>query len=272
MGPLSANSDASDGDAFTVHVFVNHDPFMASIFLPDFFSNFPESAWRLPQRIESRPRPKPGVRVNPEDLPPWVDPREGLGRYVLSQFLRGTTTLQEVADVIEKQCGIGKKLHGPFTIFPQDLYKFERAAVPAWHGKPLPQFRTLSEVRPLDEDALQLPAEPGPSMLHLVLETKAAALRRIVGAAFLSTELGKGYEDERNAWTRLQSFNHAYSEPSYEMPRQLSRWRYAVHALSFPRRQQARGGQEVAEQTECLEKERAEAILAISNLLRQWAS
>ena len=34
---------------FTVHVFVNHDPFIAVVLLPDLFSEFSDSIWRLPQ-------------------------------------------------------------------------------------------------------------------------------------------------------------------------------------------------------------------------------
>src|SRR5258708_6231423 len=43
---------------FTVHVFVNHDPFIASVLLPDLFSEFSESAWRLPQEIATPRRPE----------------------------------------------------------------------------------------------------------------------------------------------------------------------------------------------------------------------
>src|SRR6266498_4007102 len=89
---------------FTVHIFVNHGPFIASIILPDLFSDFPDSVWKLPQLIATPPRPAElpqpiSSQISQSLLQElYADPRKGLGRYVFSDPLPSSTTLRELSE------------------------------------------------------------------------------------------------------------------------------------------------------------------------------
>ncbi|KAK3390160.1 hypothetical protein B0H63DRAFT_519394 [Podospora didyma] len=286
---------ASSGNVtlFTVHVFIYHDPFLASVFLADLFSDFPDSAWRLPQLIATPPRPPPNPDVingTPElagrtEYPPYVNPRRGVGRYILQQPLPGSTAVGEISDAIEKQFSVAKKLHAYFTIFPQghDYDQYPSSGFPPWHDKPLSPSTTISEAVTYDISALEVPdLFSDVPTVHLVLETKAAALRRIIQPGFLAEELGRGYERRFNSWNLLESCYHSspFRMSDYyasELQRSLRHWRHAKYALSYlfgKQRDEDSGEarQEVERQVRKLQKDKADAKAEISTFVGEWAS
>jgi hypothetical protein len=228
---------------FSVHVFVNHDPFIASVLLPDLFSQFSDSVWRLPQEIATPPRPE----VPPNPIPPslfrelWASPRKGLGRHIFPDVVPSSTTLRELSESIEQEFSLDRRLVAKFTIFPQE--HLEDGTLPKWHDQPLPWDITLGEVALLDEDAVATGQYAGIAdqyapVLHLVIETKAAALNRCLGGIvdekFLARALGKEYRHRRDIWSRLQSFIDAFPPASYpEIVNALRRWRSAFYSLRY---------------------------------------
>jgi hypothetical protein len=139
---------------YSVHIFVNHDPFIALVLLPDLFSEFSDSEWRLPQEIATPPRPE--VPPNPMPASLYMElcasPRKGLGRHVFPDVVPSSTTLRELSERMEQEFGLNRRLVAKFTIFPQDY--LDDGTLPKWHDQPLPWDTTLGEVALLDEDAI----------------------------------------------------------------------------------------------------------------------
>jgi hypothetical protein len=232
---------------FAVCVFVNHDPIMASVFLSDLFSNFLDSAWQLPA-VETA-------------FPGYYTDRDELGRHVFAQSVPGSTTLDELAGMIEQQFGIGRDLHARFTVF-HDRYN--------WHDKPLPQSITLREVvQPPDEDEMGLPPATGLPKLHLVLETKAAALNRVIGSRFLSDVLGTR---DRYYYGTFNHYYHANDSEYPDLARALLKWRHIIHVLSYLYAEQRRGRSVEEAKIKQFEKDKAETKTTITRFVRQWAS
>ncbi|KAK4443335.1 hypothetical protein QBC34DRAFT_212291 [Podospora aff. communis PSN243] len=240
MGPDAA---APADQAFAVHIFVHHDPFLASVFLPDLFSEFPDTAWRIPQRIPFPPRPPPSQHEPARHIiPPAVAPREGLGRHVLQQPVPGSMTLDELSNLVERDLDISANFFAGFVVFPLDDFYFEPKH--AWYDKLLPQSTTVAEARSYDVEAI--PLEPGHTpTVHLVLETKAVALGRIVGTEFLSLELGNAFDTYGNGWDKLETFYNLFrmrrSESSH-LHRALRSWRHAKFALPYLLRERHKRG------------------------------
>ncbi|KAK3319653.1 hypothetical protein B0T19DRAFT_432821 [Cercophora scortea] len=290
---------------FIIHIFINHDPFLASVFLPDLFSDFPDAAWRVPQRIPFPPRPAPppapqgafdgaggayAVPLTPAPRPPYVHPREGLGRHVFDDPLPGSTTLQELFAIIERDLGFASNFFAAFTIFPQDPSSSQPRSV--WHDKPLSFSMTMNEAWAVDGDALNFFPEKmqANAELHLVLETKGAALSRIVGTDFLYIDLGREFEAHRNVWNHLEAFNNAYYMAQFDfsdLRRALSKWRHAKYALLYLRKEKqkqqlaqadsdtptaAMMTQDLDDQIEKQQRDKEEARASILTLVRWWVS
>ena len=238
---------ASEGPShFTVHVFLSHDPSIARVLLPDLFLDFPDSAWKLPPLVEppQRPREKPVYKSLPREN--W-SARAVLGRYVFSEPLAGEATLLQLAERVEQEFAIPRKYQGQFTIFPQN--QDETGQYPLWDNRPLPWSTTLAEVHQFDLDAFK-PGDNGPTaedapVLHLVLETKAAALMRIVGPEFLEKEIGEPYRLFVGYWYCLNSFWHFFTRrrqfSSSQLESNLSLWRGARFAYAYLVRQEEKG-------------------------------
>lgn len=236
---------------FTVHVFLNHDPVIAQVLLPDLFLDFPNSSWKLAPLVEPPPPPreKPEYKSLPKEE--RLNPREGLGRYVFSEPLAGDATLLQLVEKVEQEFAIPKKYQGQFTIFPQDQ-DYETSQRPLWNNRPLPWSTTLAEVHQFDLDALN-PGDNGATakitkpdapVLHLVLETKAAALQRIVGTTFLQEEIGTPYCQSVGYWNRLDSFWHRFGtrwQSNSQLEFNLGVWRCATFARAYLARQQEKG-------------------------------
>jgi hypothetical protein len=234
---------ASGFSDFTVHVFVNHDPFIASVLLPDLFSEFPESAWRLPQEIATPRRPE----VPPNPIPESVvrqlmtRPRRGLGRLVFHDVVPYSTTLRELSLSLEQEFGLNRKLLAQFTIFPQGYQ--DDGTLPKWHNKPLPWDMTLGEVAPLDLDAVAGGQYAGIAdqfspVLHIVIETKAAALQRSLGGVieekFQAQTLQETYKHRRDMWNLLAAFINAFpTRPYPNITGALQRWRSAFYSHRY---------------------------------------
>jgi hypothetical protein len=81
-------------------------------------------------------------------------------------------------------------------------------------------------------------------VLHLVLEPKAEALRRIVGAGFLEEEIGEPYRLFRDIWNRFDSFWHSQSGAGQgysELELKLTVWREAQFASAYLAKQREKG-------------------------------
>ncbi|KAK4097171.1 hypothetical protein N658DRAFT_569498 [Parathielavia hyrcaniae] len=225
---------------FTVHVFLSHDPLIARVFLPDLFLDFPDSAWKLRPLVEPPPPPREKPEKGGKSMPDehW-NPREVLGRHVFSEPLTGDTTLLQLAEKMEQEFAIPRKYQAHFTIFPEDqAYMYESGL---W---PLPWSTTLAEAHQLGLDAHEPDGDNEPTaeitkpdapVLHLLLETKATALMRIVGPVFLDEGLGTPYRFV-SYWNYLDSFWHyscrrrQFSSSQLEFT--LSAWRGAEFAGS----------------------------------------
>jgi hypothetical protein len=232
---------------FTVHIFINHDPSIASVFLPDLFSNFPESAWRLPQEYATPSRPVESPGKTPGNIPRHVlkelltDPRKGLGRYIFNQPFPNSTKLGELSESLESEFDLHKKFLATFTIFPQQYLK--DVTYSEWNGKPLSWNMTLAEVAMLDCHAVTMGqysevADQYAPVLHLVVETKSATLKRslggILGKHFLVQILGEKYSHQGDIWNRLESFIGCYEENWLpDIVVMLRRWRSAYHAVQY---------------------------------------
>lgn len=234
---------------FTVQVFINHDPFIATVLLPNLFRDFPDSAWRLPQavpvpaRLEDDPT-LPSGKVAPYV---WLDERSGLGRYCLYDTASNSTTLLELLPLLEKEFDLNSTLLAHFTIFPQPYQ--ENGTLSKWHEAPLPWNMTLGEVMPLDEEAVirgyyaGVPDQYAP-ILQLVIETKAAALRRCL-AGDVDTKMyarvsGKELEYitpkyQRDNWDKLACFKDAINVHSWsqDVGAALTLWRTAFYSLRY---------------------------------------
>lgn len=237
-----------DPSHFTLHIFLNHDPTMARVLLPDLFADFPDSAWKLPPLINlpspSREEPKRKGAV-------FVTPRTALGRHVFSEPVEGSTTLLQLSEEVEREFGILKKYQGQFTIFPQvDLNSL---TVTLWNGRPLPWNMTLAEAHLHDLDALA-PDGDGSSreilkayapVLHLVLETKSAALKRALGGAFLTKEIklptgtlgSSAWNDQYNSFGMYYQDNCWWSR----LESTLHEWRKATFAHAYLAKQRGKG-------------------------------
>lgn len=265
---------------FTVHVFINHDPSIASVYLPDFFSDFPDLAWRLPQEYATPPRPE-----IPDIL---IDPRKGLGRHIFHQPFPNSTTLRELFEGLESEFDLDRKFIARFTIFPQHYP--EVGTYPEWHDKPLPWNMTLAEVAMLDHDAVTTGQYAGVAdqytpVLHLVAETKAATLKRILGGIsgknFLAHVLGEPYPYQGDIWNRLEAFINCYGNSSVpEIVLMLWQWRSALYSLQYLKNEREklivkdpvdRGAlQSLTSKIEEFRNKKAEAKQSISVLASQW--
>ena len=244
--PATQNGSLGRAFHFTVHVFLSHDPSIARVLLPDLFLDFPDSAWKLPPLVEppQRPREKPVYKSLPREN--W-SAREVLGRYVFSEPLAGEATLLQLAERVEQEFAIPRKYQGQFTIFPQN--QDETGQYPLWDNRPLPWSTTLAEVHQFDLGAFK-PGDNGPTaedapVLHLVLETKAAALMRIVGPEFLEKEIGEPYRLFVGYWYCLDTFWHFFTRrrqfSSSQLESNLSLWRGARFAYAYLVRQEEKG-------------------------------
>ncbi|KAH6618406.1 hypothetical protein B0J18DRAFT_278437 [Chaetomium sp. MPI-SDFR-AT-0129] len=238
--PLTQNSKMARPEQpshFTLHVFVNHNPTMARVLLPDLFADFPDSAWELPPLISLPPR----SREKPK-REEWViaDPRTALGRHVFSEPVAGNTTLLQLSEEVEREFGVLKKYQGQFTIFPQE-YGDERSW---WNDRPLPWNMTLAEVRRHDLGAVASDSNGSSReilkayapVLHLVLETKPVALERVLGGGFLEKEIGSPEKffgtilnDQYNSFGRYYRENLRWSR----LGSTLRAWRKATFAHAY---------------------------------------
>ena len=284
---MNASPTLSD---FSVHVFVNHDPFIASVLLPDLFSEFSDSVWRLPQEIATPPRPE----VPPNPIPPSLfmelgaSPRKGLGRHIFPDVVPSSTTLRELSESMEQEFSLNRRLVAKFTIFPQGHLK--DGSLPKWHDQPLPWDITLGEVALLDEDAVATGQYAGVAdqyapVLHLVIETKAAALNRCLGGIVdeksLARVLREEYKYRRDIWSRLQSFIDAFPQTSYpEIVNALQQWRSTFYSLRYLENERDKliiqepvdqnVLQAVASNIEKFKSQKLGAKLSISALACQW--
>lgn len=221
---------------FTVHVFISHDPSAAVGLLPDLFRDFPDSAWRLPQEIPTPPRPE----IIPEEIPPEIieelmaHPRDGLGRYVFLEPLSSSITTSQLSSLLEQEFNIKRNIQAHFIIFPQLSSSYSSY----WNGRPLPWDVTLAEAAMMDEDALEdaqylETSEDYAPVLHLVIETKAAALSRIVRADFLRGVFP--LMSKPDMWNQLESFQHAFmrSDTRVFSSQGLREWRSSFWSLRY---------------------------------------
>jgi hypothetical protein len=232
---------------FTVHVFLSHDPVVARALLPGLFLDFPDAAWKLDplEKQPPRPREKPAGKQERH----WRNPRDLLGRYVLPEAVMADTTLLQLSEMMEGEFNIAKKYQAQFTLFPQFT---EEDQYPLWHNCPLPWHMTLADVHPLDRSALDAARRDGVALelteayapvLHLVLETKAAALLRIVHIRFLDAELGMPYSAFRDQWNEYDSFWHSrvWNRQYSQVESNLKSWRVAKFAHTYLTKQRERG-------------------------------
>jgi hypothetical protein len=183
--------------SFTVHIFLSHDPFIASMLLPELFADFPTSKWILPPTAEVPVRVKDGQ--SPEDVLKHLSFRETLGRYVMPASISASTSLQSLLTFFAKEFQIDSEKLAQFTIFPQS----NTAAL--WHDEPLPWNLSLSQIAEFDKEALR-DASRQLRVLHLVLETKAATLARSAGDGF---DYSKASVFQlRDSWSAYTSFWH----------------------------------------------------------------
>lgn len=271
---------------FTVHIFVNHDPFIASVFLPELFAGFPDSSWQLPPEISPPHRPE----VIPTPIPQalvrklLVDPRQGLGRHVFPEPISSSTTLRTLLSILEKEFGVGRDLVVHFTIFPH--WHMKHGTLPKWHDRPLPWEIKLSEAATFDYDAtiegqyIQMSDQYAPVM-HLVVETKAAALKRILGARFMESFFGAEYKYQPDMWKKLESFDRAF--PFYggpEIATILEQWRHVLWSLKYltGEKDKVESKKGVAEidvgnitnQIESFHRKNEELKSSMSTLVHQW--
>lgn len=228
-------SNREDYSHFSVHVFLNHDPYSAALFLPELFDGFPDSLWRLPpvRCAPARPTTKPSRY---EFVP--IEPRKALGRYVLERPLPRLATIQELSEVFEIETGIERKYYGQFTVYPQyptsymDLITIESPQALAWNT-------TLWEIARLDKDTQQPEikkiSEHYAPVLHIVLETKPVVVRRMFRTDFMPKVFGEDhYLFLRDQWSKVDSFWHAHGGgQSALLQSYLREWRMARHAHAY---------------------------------------
>ena len=228
---------------FTVHVFISHDPSAAVGLLPDLFRDFPDSAWRLPQEIPTPPRPE----IIPQPIPRDVSeklmarPRWGLGRYDFLEPLSSSITLSQLSSLLEQEFNIKRNIQAHFTVFPQAFSGYSSY----WNGRPLPWDITLAEAATMDEEALEeaqylVTSEDYAPILHLVIETKAAALTHLVGADFLRGVFGEQLMSKPDMWNRLESFHHSFPERVKFFSGGVREWRSSFWSLRYLERERIR--------------------------------
>ena len=200
---------------FTVHVFISHNPSAAVGLLPHLFRDFPDSAWRLPQEIPTPPRPEIIPQPIPLELSKklMVRARWGLGRYDFLEPLSSSITLSQLSSLLEQEFNIKRNIQAHFTVFPQIFSGYSSY----WNGRPLPWDVTLAEAATMDVEALDaaqylVQSEDYAPVLHLVIETKAAALTRLVDTYFLGSVFGEQLMSKPDIWNRLESFYHAFRD------------------------------------------------------------
>jgi hypothetical protein len=202
----SSTSTSTTEPTFNVHVFINHDPNIASIFLSSSYAGFPESLFNPPSLRE---------------VTRSYAARDSLGRYVLPSSLPASTPLSCVSELLATEFGITESLQAFFTIFPQFPGSSQD---PQWHERPLPPTTSIAEAWAFDD-----PETREQGKVHLVLLTTAAALREITGVGFLA-------ERPMMAMAVLTSFNQAFKFDRLRSPRLLREvrlWRYSRYALAY---------------------------------------
>ncbi|KAG7284820.1 hypothetical protein NEMBOFW57_009435 [Staphylotrichum longicolle] len=196
------------------------------------------------------PRERPDHRSLPKEL--W-NPEDALGRHVFSEPLTSDTTLLQLTEKVEQEFAIPKKYQGHFTIFPYDQ-DHETGQWPPRNNRPLSWSMTLAEVHQFGLDVLSL-GDNAPTagitkpddapVLHLVLETKSAALMRIVGPQFLEEQIGEPNRHHVDYWNSLDSFWHYSSRRrvfySSLLESNLWVWRGAHYAGAYLARQREKG-------------------------------
>jgi hypothetical protein len=250
ISPIFERSNMTDSEVpshFTVHVFLNHHPVVAHALLPDLFIDFPDSAWKLEplEKQPPRPREKPPRKTEHH----WVEPRDQLGRYIFREPVAGDTTLLQISEKMEREFDIARRYQAQFTIYPQ--YFDQEGRYPEWHNRPMSWNMTLADIQPLDKNAgdraadgraLQTPIGNAP-VIHLVLETKAAAVPRILHTEFLDAHLGDPYGFFRDEWNGFDSYWHA--SPWYQdwpqLHSLLASWRVARAVHTYLTLQRAKG-------------------------------
>jgi hypothetical protein len=265
----------ADPDSFAVHVFIQHDQYLASVFLPSLFTPaaFPDDLWKRPP-------------VSPyAGFADPADDRFTLGRYVFPTKLSSSTRLTDVAQEMTAEFHIEPQFQAYFTIFPP-LWPDHNYKWPEWRNKPLPEETTLAEVYSYDPNRVE-------GKVHLVLRTKAAAVAEITGTAFLEEDLGTVHRilDYRRDDS---SYADLYRMRSWDFPAVIGAvedWRHAHYALQFLRQEKnklttlfgppdsASGGQRTNVQARLWEidvREReketmsANARVAFQRLVRAW--
>jgi hypothetical protein len=231
---------------FTVHIFIDHDPYLAAVFLPELFSTFPTSLWKPPPLQVSRPRPTvepdAGFRLGPDAgfrLPPRTP------RYILPRPVSASTALADVYTMFQQEFAVPSKYVSHFTIIPQG-YLPDGGGYPEWNNRPLPWDMTLAEAQVADFDLLDsraFDAEKGITVpetdapeLHLVIETKAAALNRITGTKFLTEALG--------------DFFHYRPPDAGEIQSALRFWRMGHYAEQYRIQQRVKGVEGIDDEME----------------------
>jgi hypothetical protein len=145
MSPdLSTQSSITSEGPFEVHIFINHDPYLASDFLPSLFNSFsfPDSLWKLPP---FQPR---------QEEKEWVSRRERLDRYILPTKLPSSTTISDLSTRISEELKITSKHQAYLTVFPASTVEMN-GKWPEWHEKPLPGNTTLTEAHSYDPQKVE---------------------------------------------------------------------------------------------------------------------
>ena len=251
-------------DLFAVHVFIHHEPYVASALLPSLFSSstFPDELWKLP--------PLEGV----SDL---LDARHRLGRYVLPSRLPGSTCIAHVAEIMETEFKIDASFQAGLKLFPPS----DTTNRTDWHGKVLPRDAKLDQAYSHDDYKQE-------GKLHLVLETKATAIGRIAGVDFIEDALGDEYRATRLPQNR-DTFDAWHQIGRFSIPvviEALFRWRETYYKLKYLNgiQKQLRledkelfGSDElvqkrrnVEEEAETLTTQKQEAIADFQLCIQQW--
>ncbi|KAJ4222865.1 hypothetical protein NW757_014388 [Fusarium falciforme] len=216
MASPDRTNQPDSSELFAVHVFIHHNLYVASAFLPSLFTSsaFPEELWKLP--------PLPGV----SDL---VDSRNRLGRYVLRNRLPGSARIAQVAEQMETEFKFHSRFQAGYKVLPPpDPGADEEIRFPEWQGRTLPPDTSL-------EQAYSYGVYKPEGKLQLVLETKAAALAPIAGVDFVEDTLGKEYKAFRSLFWR-ETYDDIYGINRFSIPvvvKALRSWRYTYYKLKF---------------------------------------
>ncbi|KAF7593087.1 hypothetical protein BBP40_012032 [Aspergillus hancockii] len=254
---VSFNSTSENNNFLTVHIFINHNPYLASAFLPSLFnpSSFPNHLWNPPPSRHSSPKQN-------------TTPRTSLAHYTFPIQLPPSTHLSEISTKLQNHFNIHKKYHAYYTIFPATNAN-QHGNRSAWYEQPLREETTLSEAHSRDP-------ERSKESVELVLFTKAAALARISGTGFVEESLGSGAVPKR-----LGGYSDIYpAEEGFDVPAGVRRWRYALRAgrvlegekeaLVRSGESGGEGGLELERQIEELRAMKLNAISEFRELVTQW--